>query len=91
MNTWQFHLLNWQELVLCGPSVSFVYTGLLVGVFPKSHKLNVTYYLKSSLLLVFCFLFVCMVDQTQMYPSSISPLAGLYPSTLTNVHFVEED
>ena len=38
--------------------------------FLKLYKLNLTHCLKSSLLLAFCFLFVCMVDQTQMYPLS---------------------
>ena len=64
MNNWQFNLSNWQAV---GPvwaiSISSVY----------SHKVNLTYWLKSSLLLGFCFLFVCMVNQTQMYPSSVSP------------------
>ena len=53
----------------------FVYTGLLVSAFQQSHKLIVTYCLTSSLLLAFCFLFVCVVDHTLMYPSSISPLS----------------
>ena len=83
MNTWQFHLLNWQGV---GPVwtilVSFVYTGLLDRVFLQSHKLNLTCCLKSSLSLVFCSLFFCMVDQTQMYPSSISPLGLLQGSYL---------
>ena len=68
-------------------SVSFVYTGLLVWAFLQSHKLNLTYCLKSSLLLAFCFLFVCMVDQTQMYPSSISPL-GLFQRIICSIHSV---
>ena len=55
-------------------SVSFVYTGLLIWVFSQLQKLNLTYCLKLSLLLAFCFLLVCMVNQTQMYLSSISPL-----------------
>ena len=53
--TWQFHLLNWQRV---GPMrvifLSFVYTGLLVWAFLQSHKLNLTYCFKSSLLLAFC-------------------------------------
>ena len=53
--------------------------------FLQSHKLNLTYCLKSSLLLVFCFLFVCLVDQTQMYPSSIS-LLGLFQGIICNIH-----
>ena len=55
-------------------SVSFVYTRLLVRAFLQSSMLNLIYCLKSSLQLAFCFLFVCMVNQTQMYLSSISPL-----------------
>ena len=79
MNTWQFHLLNWQGV---GPlwviSFSFVYTGLLVWTFLQWHKLNLIYCLKSFLLLPFCFLLVWMVDQTQMYPSPISPLKDCF-------------
>ena len=85
MNIWQFNMLNWQGV---GPvraiSISFVYTRLLVSPFPLSHKLNLTYCLKSSLLLAFLFLFVCMINKTQMYPSSISPLAllqGIIPNS----------
>ena len=74
INTRQFHLSNCQKV---GPvytiSISFVYTELLVRAIPQSHRLNLTYCSKSSLLLTFCFLFVCMVDQAQMCPSSISP------------------
>ena len=47
-------------------SVSFVYTGLLVRAFPNLHRLNLTYYWKSSTLLAFCFLFVCITDPTQI-------------------------
>ena len=52
--------------------------------FPQLHNLNLTYCLKSSLSLTFCFLFVCMVDQTQMQLSSISPL-GLFEVIICNV------
>ena len=41
-----------------GISVSFVYAGLLVRVFPHLHRFNLTYCSKSSLLLAFCFLSV---------------------------------
>ena len=68
MNTWQFHLLNWQWLRLVRViSVSFIYTVLLVITFLQSHKLNVTfclwppYYLHSAL-------FACVVDKTKMSP-----------------------
>ena len=83
------HLSNWQGV---GPvwaiSVSFVYTGLLVWAFLQWHKLNLYYCLNSSLLLAFCSLFVCIVDQTQMYLSSISPL-GLFQKIIvwTPSHF----
>lgn len=52
--------------VPCRPSVSFVCAGLLVWTFSQLHKLNITYCLKSSLLLAIalCFFF-CMVDQSQ--------------------------
>ena len=43
--------------------------------------------LMSSLLLAFCFLFICVVDQTQMYSSSISPL-GLFQEIVCNIHGV---
>ena len=48
--------------------VSFVYAGLLVWAFIESHKINLTHCFNSSMLLVLCCLFVCIVDQTQMYP-----------------------
>ena len=86
MTTWQFHLLNWQAV---GPmwaiSISFIYTVLLVWAFLQSHKLNLTYCLKSSP--AFCFLFVCMIGQTQMYPSSISP-SELFQGIMCNIHSV---
>ena len=66
-----------------GISVSFLYTGLLVWAFPKS-QLNLAYGSKSFLVLAFCFLFVCMTDPTQMYPSSISPL-GLFQGIICNI------
>ena len=68
-------------------SVSFVYTRWLVRAFLQSHKVNLNYCLKSSLLLAFYLLFVCMVDQTQMYPSSISTL-GLFQVIICNIHSV---
>ena len=85
MNTWEFHLSNWQGV---GPvwviSVSFVYTGLLVLAFPQSHRHNLNYCSKFSLLLAFSFLFVCMVDQTQMCPLSFSP-SGLLQGIKYNI------
>ena len=89
MSTLQFHLLNWQGV---GPkwaiSFFFVYTGLFVQVYPQSHKLNLIYCLKCSLILGFCSLFLCMVDQIQMYPSSISPL-GLFQVIICNAESLE--
>ena len=41
----------------------FFYKRLIVWAFLQSLKLNLTYCLKFSLLLAFCFLFVCMIDQ----------------------------
>ena len=85
MNARQFYLLNWQDMcTMWALFVSLVYTGLLAKAFLQSHKINLTYYCKSSLLLAFCPLFVCMVDQTQMYPSSISPL-GLFQVVMCNI------
>ena len=51
---------------------------------PQSHKLNLTYRLKSFLFLTFCFLFVCMAGQNQMCFSSISPL-GLFQGIICNI------
>ena len=85
MNTWQFHLSNWQGVgAVWVISISFVYTRLLVWAFLQWHKLHLTYCLKSSLLLEFFSLFVSMVDQTQMYPSSISPF-GLFQGITCNI------
>ena len=54
-------------------SFSFVYTRLLIWVFPQSQRFNLTCCSKLSLLLTFCFLFICRVDPSQICPSSISP------------------
>ena len=85
MNTWHFYLLNWQRVghvwVII---ISFVYTELLVWAFPQSLRFNLAYCLKSSLLLAFCFLLLCIVDQTQMCPSSILPL-GLFQGIICNI------
>ena len=73
-----FHLLSWQVVSsVWAISIFFVNTGLLVWAIPQSHRLNLTCCFKSCQLLAFCFLLVCMVDQTQIFPSSISPL-GLF-------------
>ena len=49
-------LLNWhEEGAMWAISVSFVYTGLPVWAFPHSHKVNLTYCLKSPQLLAFAF------------------------------------
>ena len=50
-------------------SASFVYSDLLVKAFIRH---NPTYYSKSSPLLPFCFLFICMTYPTQICPSPIS-------------------
>ena len=77
MNTWKFLLSNRQGV---GPvwaiSVSLVYIVSLVWAFSQSDKLNLTFCLKFSQLLEFCFPFLWL-NQTQIYPSSISPL-GLF-------------
>ena len=88
MDTWQVHLSNWQVM---GPalviSVSFINMGSFVWAFIRSYKLSYTYCLKYSLLLAFCFLFFCMVDQSQIYPLPISPL-GLFQGIIYNIHSV---
>ena len=85
MNTRHFYLLNWQRVghvwVII---ISFVYTELLVWAFPQSLRFNLAYCLKSSQLLAFCFLLLCIVDQTQMCPSSILPL-GLFQGIIRNI------
>ena len=45
-----------------------------LSIFPQSHRLNLTHYSKSSLVLAFCFLFVCMIHLAQVHPSFISLL-----------------
>ena len=66
-------------------SVSFVYTGLLVRAFPHLHRLNLTYYSKSSVLLTFCFLFICIIDPTHICLSPISlELLQLFQGILCN-------
>ena len=64
--------------------ISFVYAELPVWAFPQSHRLNLTFCLKSSTSSAFCFLHVCNVDQTQICPSSISPL-GLFQGIIFNI------
>ena len=91
INTLQFHLLNWQGL---GPvwviSISVVYTRLLVWAFPQLLKLNLTYCLKSSLSLACCFLFVYLIDQTQIYPLSIWLLA-LFQGIICNIEILKRE
>ena len=85
MNTWQFHWQTGKGWGLCGLSPFFIYLHwILAWVFPQPHRLNLTYCLKSSLLLAFCFLLVCMVDQTQMFPSFILP-PGLLQEIICNI------
>ena len=88
VNTWQFNYSNSQGVgPVCTNSVSFVYTELLVWALLQSDKLNLTYCLKSVLLLPFCFQFVCMVYQTRMCPLSFSPLR-LFWGIICNIHSV---
>ena len=85
MNTWQLYLLNWQGVSpMWAIPISLVYTELLVWAFPPPQKLNLTYCMKSSLLLAFCFLLVYVVDQTQICTSSILPL-GLFHDIKFNI------
>ena len=62
-----------------------LYRITLVWAFLQWHKFNLTYCLKSSLLLTFFFLLVCIVDQTQLHPSSISIL-GLFQGIICDIH-----
>ena len=70
-------------------SISFVYTGLFVWAFSQLHRLSFTDCSKSSLSLAFCFQFVCMVDPTQMCPSSVSPL-GLFQGITWNIEWLKD-
>ena len=62
MNNWQFYLSNWQCVgSMWVISISF-FTMNYLSAHSYSHRLNLTYYLKSSLLLAFCFsLFVWLI------------------------------
>ena len=60
------------EWVSYEPSPFLFTQDYFVWAFLQLRKLNLTYYFKSSLVIAFCFLFV--LDQNQMYSSSISPL-----------------
>ena len=71
-------------------SISFVYTELLAWAFSQSHRLNLTYHLKSSLLLAFFLWLVCMVDQTQICPPTISPLF-LFQQIICNMRDLKGD
>ena len=76
-------------------SVSFVYTGLLVRAFPHLHRLNLTYYskspTKSPTLLAFCFLFICVIDPTQICLSPISlELLELFQGIVCNNERLKE-
>ena len=83
MNTFQLYLWNWQGISpVWAITVFFVYTGLLVWAFPQSHRLNLTYCSKASLILRFCFF--CMIYPTWICFSSISPL-GLFQEIICNV------
>ena len=70
MNIWQ--LAPFVELLKGGSPVDHLCFFCLHWInclsIPTVTQLNFTYSSKSSLLLAFCFLFVCMVDPTQMCP-----------------------
>ena len=88
INTWKFHLLNWQR----GASGEvylrlFCLHWITCLNIPTVRRALSYILLMSSLLLAFCFLLVFMVDQIQMYPSSISPL-GLFQEIVCNIHNV---
>ena len=89
MSTWQFHLLNWQGVCpVWTILVSFVYAGSLVWAFLQSHKINLTYCFKSSLLLESKILSVCLYNWSNSnVPPSISPL-GLLQEIICSVHSV---
>ena len=71
-DTYHFHQLNWQGMSpMQTISISFVYTELLFCAFPQSHRLIFTYCLKSSLLLSFSFLLVCVVNPLSILPSEL--------------------
>ena len=77
MNIWQFHLMNWQGV---GPMLAIFISFFTLHYLSEhfhSHTGLIFLIANSPLLLAFCFLLVCMVDQTQMCPSCISPL-GLF-------------
>ena len=81
MNTWYFHLARGGSRVnhfhffclhwITCPSISTV---------TKAQ----CYFLLENLIVTCILLSFCMVDNTQMYPSSISPL-GLYPGIICNI------
>ena len=92
MNTWHFHFLNWQRVHLCGPSPFLLFILDYLLAFPQWCRLNLTYCLNFFLLLAllaFCFMLVCMVDQTQICPLSISPL-GLFQKIICNIERLKE-
>ena len=66
INTWQFHLPNWQGVgAMWAISISFVYIELLVSAFSQSNRLNLNFCLKSSVTYILLSAFY-MVDKTQM-------------------------
>ena len=70
--------------VSCGPSQFLLFTQEYFSDHSSVTHAYLIYCLKSSLLLAFCFLFVCMVDQTQMCPSCMSAL-GLFQGICNEV------
>ena len=67
MNTWQFHLWNWQ-VVDPAWDTSFICLHWITCLSFLSHTNLILLIAWNLLLLEFCFLFVCIIDQTQMYP-----------------------
>ena len=79
------------ELATGGSRVSHLHFFCLQRItwlrIPTVIQTYLTYCLKSSLLLAFCFVSLYMVDQTQLYPLSISLLA-LFQGMIYNLHSV---
>ena len=71
----------------CGSSPFLLFTQDYLSEYSYSHISWILHIAWNLPLLAFCFLCVCMVDQTQMYPSSISPLK-LFQGIICNIHSV---
>ena len=77
-NVNQYLAVSFVELERGGSRVGyicfFLFTLDHLSEHSHSHTGLILLIARNILLLAFCFLFVCMVDQTQVCPSSISPL-----------------